>query len=361
MELESVIEKAFIVRPDDSVSHVISKMAENKKHEAFLFDTEFRGIVTLSDVIKRKVSDPDKTKISYFAKSLKPFPSDASVSDVINYMMVSEYRTLPVKSNGEIFSVSKPKLLRFVKDSVFEGKKVKNVMQFPYCASESDDIKTVISTMKETGLSRLPILNKAGKFTGLADSLSLVDIVRDRTSSKRGDMFGDKRKLGEIGINKFTRKDVVKVDPDIPLKSIVKRISEEGACTVIVEKDEKFLGMITAKDIFKLIGKSLETVYVRVSGLDSEDNFIKGKVDDLIENTISKLIKVIPVTYVAVHVETHQSGGRRTKYSVEGRFVTEKGNFFAGDIEWDPTKAVKNFLDKIEREVHKKIDKKRGR
>ena len=131
--------------------------------------------------------------------------------------------------------------------------------------------------------------------------------------------------------------------------------------TVVVEKDEKFLGMLTAKDIFKLIGKSVETVYIRVSGLEGEDDFIKTKVDEMIENTLSKLVKVIPVNYIAIHAETHQTGGRKTKYAVQGRLVTEKGSFFADDTEWDPTKAVKIFLEKIEREVHSKIGMKRSR
>ena len=360
MDLEDVIEEAFLVGPNESLSHVVSKMAERKKYEAFVFDGGFEGIVTLDDIVKRKVSEPQKTKISYFMKPLTPFPVDTSVGDIINYMLVSEYRSLPVEKEGKIYAVSKPKLLGFVKDEIFEGKKAKDIMQFPYCASEDDTLSTVISTMKDLGLNRIPILDGKGRFKGLVDGLSLINILVDERRSKRGERFGDKTKLGGIDIGKFLRTGIAKVNPETDLEKIVSKVSKEGICTVIVERNGRLMGMITVKDLFKLIGKSLETVYVRVTGLDDEDEFIRMKIDEMVENTISKLLKLLTVTYVAIHVETHKRGGRRKKYSVQGRFVTDKGSFYASDHEWDPTKAMKLFLAKVEREVHKKLGRERG-
>ena len=360
MDLEDAIEEAFLVGPNESLSHVVSKMAEARKYEAFVFDGGFKGVVTLDDIVKRKVSEPQKTKISYFMKPLTPFPVDTSVGDIINYMLVSEYRSLPVEKEGKIYAVSKPKLLGFVKDEVFEGKEAKDVMQFPYCASEDDTLSTVTSTMKDTGLNRIPILDRKGRFKGLVDGLSLINILVDERRSKRGERFGDRTKLGGIDIGKFMRTDTAKVNPETDLKQIVRRVSSEGVCAVIVERNKRFMGMITVKDLFKLIGKSLETVYVRVTGLDGEDEFIRIKIDELVENTISKLLKFVTVTYVAIHIETHKKEGRRKKYSVQGRVVTEKGSFYASDHEWDPTKAMKLFLGKIEREAHKRIERDRG-
>jgi CBS domain-containing protein len=275
-------------------------------------------------------------------------------------MLVSEYRSLPVRKEGKIFAVAKPKLLNFIKDEVFEGKRAKDVMQFPYCADEKDTLSTVVSVMKDMDLDRIPILNGEGKFMGVADSVSLAGGLTDKSRFKRGESFGDKAGFGEIGILKFMRTDILKVSPETDLKEIVKEVSRKGHCAVIVEEDDKFMGMITVRDIFKLIGKSLETVYIRISGLVDEDSFIKAKIDEMVDSTITKLLKIVPVTYVAIHVEKHKKGGRRTKYSVQGRFVTEKGNFHASDHEWEPTKAMKFFLGKIEREVHKKMEKERG-
>jgi CBS domain-containing protein len=325
-----------------------------------VFDGGFKGIVTLDDMVKRRVTSPQRMRVSYFTKPVNTFHADSSVEDVINYMLVSEYRSIPVMRGGKIFAVSKPKLLRFVKGEIFERKKAKDVMQFPYCADVKDTVLTVISVMKDTGLDRIPILNERGFFVGIVDSVSLANVLTDKSRSKRGEMFGDRTKLGAIGIERFIRKDVLRVSPETDLKEIVKEVSRKGHCAVIVEENGKFAGMITVRDIFKLIGRSLETVYIRISGLGGEDSFIKEKIDEMADNTITKLLKFLDVTYVAIHVETHKKGGKRTKYSVQGRFVTDKGNFYASDHGWDPTKAMKLFLDKIEREVRKKVEMGRG-
>lgn len=361
MGLEDVIEKAFLVRPDDSLTHAAFSMAKAKKYEAFVLDKDVIGIVTLDDIVKRRVSEPQKTKVLHFMRQIRPFSVDSSVEDIMNYMLVSEYRSLPVKKEGMLYSVSKPRMLKFVKDEVFEGKKAEDVMQFPYCASEGDTLFTVVSTMKDTGMNRIPILNVRGGFAGLVDSMDLIKALVDEHRSKRGERFGDKTSTGEIGIKVFARSDVLKVSPETGLKQIVKRLSSGGKQSVIVEREGKFLGMITIKDIFKLIGKSLETVYVRVTGLGDEDDFIKAKIDGMIENTISKMLKSVGVKYVAVHVDTMKRGGKRKKYSVHGRIVTDKGSFHGSHSEWDPTKAMKILLSKIEREIRKSIGKERAR
>jgi len=360
MKLEDILEDAFMVKPDDTLSHVVSQMAESKKYEAFVFDNGLKGVVTLDDVVKRRVTSPQNMKVSHFMKPINHFEVDSPAEDIINYMLVSEYRSLPIKKGGRIFVVTKPKLLNFIKDEVFEGKRAKDVMQFPYLAGTNDTLSTVISTMKEMNLDRIPILDENGRFVGLVDSVSLAGILTDKGRSKRGERFGDKEKLEEIGIERFLRKDILKVAPKTDLKQIVRKVSREGVCAVIVEENDKFMGMITVRDLFKLIGKSLETVYVRISGLEGEDAFIKVKIDEMVDNTITKLLKSLVVNYVAIHVETHKKEGKRMKYSVQGRFVTEKGKFYASDHEWDPTKAMKLFLGKIEREVHKKLEMERG-
>jgi CBS domain-containing protein len=360
MKLEDILEDAFLVKPDDTISHTAFRMAEGKKYEAFVFDGELKGIVTLDDMVKRRVSEPQKTRVSHFMRPINPFDVDSPVEDIINYMLVSEQRSLPIKKGGRIFAVTKPRLLNFIKDEVFEGKKAEDIMQFPYSAGANDTLSTVISVMKEMGLDRIPILDEGGRFIGLVDSVSLANILIDKSRSKRGERFGDKERLEEIGIGRFLREDILKVDPETGLKQIVRGVSKRGVCAVIVEKKGEFAGMITVRDLFKLIGKSLETVYIRISGLGDEDEFIKSKIDEMVDNTVTKLLKLAEIKYVAVHVETHKKGGRRTKYSVQGRFVTDRGNFHASDHEWDPAKAMKLFLAKIEREVHGKIERKRG-
>jgi len=58
----------------------------------------------------------------------------------------------------------------------------------------------------------------------------------------------------------------------------------------------------------------------------------------------------LPLSYFVMHVRTYHKTGKRVKYSVQARLITEKGDFFADDYAWDLTKATKGVLAKIEKE-----------
>ncbi len=362
MKIDSILEEAFLIGPDDHISHVVSRMSEARRYEAFVFDNQLRGIVSLDDIMKKTMSEPQKMKVSYFMKPVSIFSAETPAEDIINYMLVSEFRSLPVEKEGKIYAVTKPKLLKFVKDEVFEGKTARDVMQVPGCASVTDTAMNVLSAMRDSGATRMPVLEEGGKFAGLADSLSLSPLLTERARSRMGEKGGEKKKLGDVDITGFVTRDVATVGPDSDLKGIVKRVSDQGIHTVVVEDDGRFMGLVTLKDILKLIGKSMETVYIRLSGLSEEDEFVKKKIDDMIETTIGKLLKIVKINYVVIHVEEHKKKEKSElrKYSVQGRFVTDKGNFYASDHEWDPTKAMKLFLGKIETEVKRDTGKKRG-
>jgi len=358
-----ILKKPFKISPDDAITHVISEMSRKKRHEAFVFKKGFLGIVKLEDIMKRGVTHPEKTKASYYLRKIHPLSPDMPVEDLINYIMVSQFREIPVKAakeGGGIYSVSKPKLLRFVDKNLFRDKKAEDVMYFPHVAAEKDDIETVLSMMKELGVSRIPVLDGNNKFIGIADDLALAEPLIDRERSKRGRRFGEKITIGNVAVDAFVRKDLIKVKPEDSLENMVKKISDKDSCTVIVEKEGKFNGMITAKEIFKLIGKGMRNIPVRVSGFDDEDEFIKTKIDKMVGNLLDKVSRIIPVRYLAIHADTLRKGGRRAMYSVKGRLVTEKWNFYVDGSEWDPTKAVGILLDKLERNLKKKVEKKRG-
>lgn len=360
MELKDILEKALIVDPDDSLSHVAALMAKDGRHEAVVYRDKLLGIVTADDISRRRVSNPKNVRISYYQKKVKPFSIDSSISDVINHILGSGLKAVPVKGKNRIYLVKKVDILKAIKEEVYAGKKAKDLMYFPYCVGPGDSLSTVISLMKDLSISRIPVLDEKNNLLGIVDNLYLLDAVLEKHRAMRGEKSGEKTREGNVRIESFIRKDYLKVTHGKPVKDIVKRIVKSKIPVVVVENKGKFMGMFTVKDIIKLMGRSMKTVYVRVSGLQEEDKFIKSVIDDMINNSLEKLLKVIPVNYLSINVEKHRESGRRTKYSVQGRLVTGKGKFYASDYEWDVTKAMKSFLEKIEKGVRKTLEKKRG-
>lgn len=108
---------------------------------------------------------------------------------------------------------------------------------------------------------------------------------------------------------------------------------------------------------FGTVSKDVEGVKVTVSGIHEEDGFIRSIVYGEIEQEISKLGRMVPISQFVMHVRKYHKDGKRVKYSVQARLLTEDGDFFADDYAWDLTKATKGVLGKMEREVIKKEEK----
>ncbi len=360
MELKGVLEPALKVKPDDSLSRVASRMIKESENEVIVSDKDFIGIVTADDISKRRINDPSKVSISYFIRKITPFSVDSPVSDLINYVIINDMKSVPVKHDNDIYIVRKASLLKFIKDEVFSGKKAKNLMVFPYCVSEDDSLSTAVSIMKDYSISRIPVLDSNSRTLGIIDSISLLKAVMESHRVSKGEKSGEKINTGKILVSTFMNTDFIRVGPEENSKNIVNSISKKNIRTVVVEKNGKMMGIITPKDIFKLVGRSMETVYIRVNGLHDEDKFIQGKINEMINNSVGKILKKVPVNYVAINVTKHEKGGERVKYSVHGRIETGKGSFYANDHEWDATKAVKEFLGKIEKEISKQMGKSRS-
>jgi ribosome-associated translation inhibitor RaiA len=64
---------------------------------------------------------------------------------------------------------------------------------------------------------------------------------------------------------------------------------------------------------------------------------------------------------MVLNMNRHKQRGKRVKYSVHGRMITEKGMFFTHDHAWDLTQAVSGVLKKLERKVLRSVEKKRLR
>ncbi len=361
MNLKGVLESGLRFSPGDSVSRVASKMVEEGETEALIWDDGFLGIVSATDISRKNVSDPSSMNISHFLRRFGPLPSDVSPTELMNHVLVSGLRSIPVENEGKIYMVKKSSLLGFIKEDVFSGKKAKDIMVFPYCISTDDDVSTAISMMNDLSVNRIPVLDNESRAVGMVDSLSALKILTEKHRSKRGERSGEKIDSGGVGVSSVMRTDFMRSDIQDGVKGIISSISSKGADTVVVEDGGRFSGIITVKEIFKLAGRPVKNAFVKVSGMGHEDEFIKGKIDEMINRTAEKLGKRIPVNYLAINVEKHMKGGKRTKYSVQGRMETARGSFYASDYAWDLTKATKSFLEKIEREVGKYLGKSRAR
>ncbi|MBI4021238.1 MAG: hypothetical protein HY369_03265 [Candidatus Aenigmarchaeota archaeon] len=98
-----------------------------------------------------------------------------------------------------------------------------------------------------------------------------------------------------------------------------------------------------------------------LTGEKKEDPFNTMIVDKQIRNELAKLSRRILINHLMVHLDRHHEEGKRVKYSVKVRMMTERGSYFSHDYAWDIAGAVRGALRNLEREVVKDIEKSRGK
>jgi|GEM_PF-659677 len=365
MNLADVAEPALVFRPDDTVSKVASEMYRKRKNEAVIADgNEYLGTITSRDLVKRSIPNPDKTEISSLKAAINPispFSPDADARETINSVLINSYKSVPMYKGGKYHMVTKLGLMSLVPKQDMKGKPASEVMVFPYCIGTDEGLDVARSIMRQTGANRLVILDKDDRAEGIIDTLDLLKATMDKKSRVQvGELGGDKGRPGKVlaSSRSIMQGGFVRAGPDTPIDRLVKSMMDRGADTAIIEKG-KFQGIVTPVQVLKLLSRGVSGVRVTVSGMQDEDAFIKTVVDEQLRNEVRKLGKSVPIEYMVLHVDKYEEDGKRIKYSVKGRLITQKGDFFAGDHAWDVTKAVRGVLQKFEAEVSKKFEKSR--
>ncbi len=359
MQIEDIFEEPLVVSADSSISKAVAKMLESRSHEALAMDDDgLQGVLSAADMVKTNISNPGKSSIKPFLKQISPIHSGAEPGDILNTILVNECRSIPVEKDGKIFVVSKLSLLKFFRDEIeLKGKTVNDVMNFPFCVSSDDSISTARALMRDMNVGRLAVVDEKDRVAGVLDTLDLLRSVIGKRRAKRGEEIGEKIKLDDLPVKSILSKDILKAEVDTPLIGALEKMTAKNASSFVVERKGKLAGLVTVVDILKLISGVVEGVRVTISGMQDEDDFIKSVVSEEIEHAIKKLAKILPLSYFVMHVRTYHKTGKRVKYSVQSRLITEKGDFFADDYAWDLTKATKGVLAKIEKEVIRHAEK----
>ncbi len=364
MNLISVAEQPLIFTSGEKLSKVVSGMHTNKSYEAFIVDgKEFKGVVSAGDIIKKNVGDPEKTKISGMAiiRKIKPLSNHADLKDVLDSFVVNNYRSIPISGDGKLLNLTKLGFLKLTPKNILQGKTAEEVMFFPECVSVDDNIGVVKSILKEAHVYRIAVLN-GDKVEGIVDELSLLKTMTSKMRKpgwERGG--GEKIKESEVGVSNrlFMEEDPLRASPGTELKYIFNMMVEKNKNTVVIEEGGKLLGLVTPREIIKLLGSDISGVYVNVSGIQNEDTFIQNVVDSEIRSRIRKIGKLVHIHYMTIHVKKFKTTGKKMTFVVRGKLVTNKGLFVADHDSWDLTKSAREMLKRMQREIEKRVEKER--
>ncbi len=148
-------------------------------------------------------------------------------------------------TQGEFFLTKPVELLPV--DSVFmpmrqmeETPFVANVMQEAVKCSESEEVQAIAERIVTRSVNHIVMVDNNGKLTGIVTSW---DITRALAQGKKA--------LSDI----VTRR-VITAKPDEPLETASKRMAQHNISALpVIDNEKKVLGIVTAEDVSKLLGR----------------------------------------------------------------------------------------------------------
>ena len=357
MGSDDMFGKPVFVDAGTTVSKAVSRMLEAGSHEAFVRDPatgSFAGVLPAGGMARTSIADPDKTRIDSYMIKVNPLHHAEDPKDMLSSLLVYNFRSFPVEKGGSVFMVTKLSLLGALAKGIdFAGKKVDDVMSFPASMGPSDSISTARALMRDSGSQAVVVVDAKDRPDGIVDDLVMLKTVIERQRTKRGEEAGEKIRFDGITAASVVSQDFARVPIGTPLEEAVGRMVSERRHYLIVEDGGKLAGMITPKDVLKLVAKPVEGVHIMLSGMQEEDGFLMSVVNEEIERTVKKLGKMIPLTHLIMRLRKYSEDGGRIKYSIHARLITVEGAFFAQDYAWDLTEAIKGVLSVFEKEVIK--------
>ncbi|WP_337860202.1 CBS domain-containing protein [Ferroplasma sp.] len=208
-----------------SISEIIKLLIKNNITGVPIKDNQnkYQGIITRRDIFY----NPDETQTALVMRKAPTVNESDSINVAAKQLYAQKKRHIAVvNDNNEITGILTPQNFLNVIKEKYGRVKVKNVMEYSSVPCwEETPLSVVLLMMKLSQIYSFPVINKAGKFTGLVTDRDIFDKVRmyQTIESTQSGIADDEDPWSWDGIKNvftyFIEKSNIKV-PDISVKKL---------------------------------------------------------------------------------------------------------------------------------------------
>jgi CBS domain-containing protein len=255
---------------NETISGLIGKLKLKKAKTAVVFDNHrFVGLTNKNLLIKTKLN-PSQMKVQRIIEKVPVLKGDETEYRIARLMYGADAHLLPVIEKGILLGVVKSiDLINLIKENKkFSRMKAGEVMgrKSLITIKENDRLGKAIEIMKENKIDRIPVIDNKGEVVSIA---SMTDIMFDyilqlqSKSEARGigrdkfktRAFKDRFEMDGFPIKNIASQTIVDAGPEDPVSRIIDLMREFDISSIILTKEKKPVGIITIRDIIKLLIK----------------------------------------------------------------------------------------------------------
>lgn len=241
---------------DSTIAQAVSQL--NSTHEAvFIFENkDFQGVISLFHSFLGRRFSPD-AKVSnnlYGPPQIRP---EASLIQVAQLMVESRLYQLPVINNKGFQGIVTAKdVLSWACELDMCGQMLKELVEIrkPVFVDKKTTLAKALHQMIDKNTNRLLV----GDRKDLQGILTLYDLrqyytePQERISAVLGRQ-PIKKEFASQKVEKFYRQGVITIESSKPLKTAIKKILDNDIGSLVVEKNNQVLGLITLRDLLRFV------------------------------------------------------------------------------------------------------------
>jgi CBS domain-containing protein len=355
-KVKSLIDKAVLVDPSDTVSQVISKISRHDVFDAFSMEGSVVLNVNTRDLLLGK--DITNMKVRPFMHPILSLKETDTVGKAVDILTQNRVRAVLVVRDGEVIGAVHAKdILKTVLTLDNKWIKANQILTpNPIVIQNDTPLSTARKLMSGKRLDHLPVL-KNGKITQVLTSYHLLHTLLPQERVGKADIGSKKirrleSQVGNLGTNRMTS-----CSPSDDLDEIVGAMLHSNTTFCIVTLWEQLQGIITYRDILNLLGSKVKSkIPLFVLGMPREDNasIITAK----LSKALDRLQKVYPdIQEAKIYVKKHHGTGSRYNYDVSATIITPHKRYVFSETGFDLSKVFDEISKSLLRILSRRAKK----
>jgi len=348
------IKKALIMDSSDFLSKVLPQL-EEAPAVIITRNGKYYGIVDHRSV-GAGVRNPANTKCEVVASKPPVLSASANLLDCVQAFTVGHFMALPVVDEDlkPLGITTRVDLLKeLLANRVIPPVRVAELMSSPvYTIDESETIATAKGRMKELNVRRL-LVTRNGKPLGLVSAFDIGawESIPNLAGGRKDMHFSASRNISAMQISAFIRPEMAVVAEDASLHDAVDKMITKEVSSVIVASDSKAMGVLSARDIFRMVlDAGHDGVPVTISGLSEDNASHYPEIEAKIGRVMERFGKTFNIRNVSVHVKEGKS-----TYVVNVYMDTDQGHVsLKGE-----RASLKETVDELAAELNEVLRKKK--
>ncbi len=348
------------VEENDTLSRCIEAFEKGKPPVLAVLDDKgkYEAMISRRTILRSRL-DPVTTKVRTLMKVAPIVTFDFSASKIAKLMIESELRQLPVFEKNKIVGfVTDEDIIHAAVLNEWGKTAIEKIMtKAPHTLEANRSVGAVLSTMRECGISHVPIM-ESGKLVGM---ITIEDILQNIYWPQRrqtvGDIVGEKIETLSIPAKGIMARPAISVEPKTSLREAEKIMHDRDVSCLTVVTNDRLVGIVTKLDFLEPISQ-LEvaekklSVQFGVKGVEiSPDQ--QGFMMEEFDSFTHKYQDAFQLGTLFVYMKSHGSTSLRGTPLVHCRlqFRTVRGTFFSASEGWGVEPTFRVALDRLERRL----------